>query len=44
MADTTGFTEITSEDELRALLGEPMPRAVTKDRVRLRERAERLYR
>jgi PPOX class probable FMN-dependent enzyme len=38
MADTTGFTEITSEEELRALLGEPMPRAVSKERVRLHER------
>ncbi|HEV7897393.1 MAG TPA: pyridoxamine 5'-phosphate oxidase family protein [Planosporangium sp.] len=38
MADTTGFVEITSESELRDLLGEPMPRAVTKERVRLHER------
>ncbi|GIG86161.1 pyridoxamine 5'-phosphate oxidase family protein [Plantactinospora endophytica] len=29
--------EITSEAELRELLGEPMPRAVTKERVRLHE-------
>jgi PPOX class probable FMN-dependent enzyme len=36
--DTTGFVEITSETELRELLGEPMPRAVTKERVRLHER------
>jgi PPOX class probable FMN-dependent enzyme len=38
MLDTTGFSEITSEAELRDLLGEPMPRAVTKERVRLHER------
>jgi PPOX class probable FMN-dependent enzyme len=33
----TGLTEITSAAELRALLGEPKPRAVTKERVRLHE-------
>jgi PPOX class probable FMN-dependent enzyme len=38
MVDTTGFVEITSETELRELLGEPMPRAVTKDRALLHER------
>ncbi|NJC69477.1 pyridoxamine 5'-phosphate oxidase family protein [Planosporangium thailandense] len=38
MVDTTGFIEITSPAELRDLLGEPMPRAVTKERVRLHER------
>jgi PPOX class probable FMN-dependent enzyme len=38
MTDTTGFAEITSEEELRDLLGEPMPRAITKERVRLHER------
>jgi PPOX class probable FMN-dependent enzyme len=31
-------TEITSESELRALLGDPMPRAVTKERTRLHAR------
>ncbi|MEU6041408.1 pyridoxamine 5'-phosphate oxidase family protein [Actinomadura sp. NPDC047616] len=30
-----GFVEITSEDELRALVGPPKPRAVTKERTRL---------
>jgi PPOX class probable FMN-dependent enzyme len=38
MVDTSGFVEITSETELRDLLGEPTPRAATKDRVRLHER------
>jgi PPOX class probable FMN-dependent enzyme len=33
-----GFVEVTSEGELRAIVGEPMPRAVTKERVRLHER------
>ncbi|MFF4778489.1 pyridoxamine 5'-phosphate oxidase family protein [Microtetraspora fusca] len=32
------FVEITSEAELRELLGEPMPRAIAKERVRLHER------
>ncbi|MEE6257885.1 pyridoxamine 5'-phosphate oxidase family protein [Plantactinospora sonchi] len=32
-----GLVEITSEVELRELLGAPMPRAVTKERVRLHE-------
>jgi uncharacterized protein len=32
------FAEITSEDELRELLGEPLARAATKDRARLHER------
>jgi uncharacterized protein len=34
----SGFVEVGSEAELRELLGEPMPRAVTKERVRLHER------
>ncbi|GAA1806230.1 pyridoxamine 5'-phosphate oxidase family protein [Planosporangium flavigriseum] len=38
MTDTTGLLEITSAAELRDLLGEPMPRAATKDRARLHER------
>ncbi|MFD1933560.1 MULTISPECIES: pyridoxamine 5'-phosphate oxidase family protein [Nonomuraea] len=33
-----GWDEITSEEELRDLLGEVMPRAVTKERVSLHER------
>jgi uncharacterized protein len=32
------LVEITSEHELRALIGAPMPRAVTKERVRLHPR------
>ena len=32
------FVEITLESELRELLGEPMPRSATKDRVRLHDR------
>ncbi|MFI0356850.1 pyridoxamine 5'-phosphate oxidase family protein [Actinomadura sp. 9N407] len=32
------ITEITSATELRELLGEPMPRALTKERVRLHDR------
>ncbi|HEX2771528.1 MAG TPA: pyridoxamine 5'-phosphate oxidase family protein [Micromonosporaceae bacterium] len=32
------FVEVGSEAELRELLGEPLPRAVTKERVRLHER------
>ncbi|GAA3983993.1 pyridoxamine 5'-phosphate oxidase family protein [Actinomadura viridis] len=31
------FTEITSETELRELLGEPLPRAVTKERTALHD-------
>jgi PPOX class probable FMN-dependent enzyme len=38
MSETAGFQEITSEAELRALLGEPKPRALTKDRQRLHDR------
>ncbi|MCC5578884.1 pyridoxamine 5'-phosphate oxidase family protein [Microtetraspora sp. AC03309] len=41
MPESAGFTElveITSEAELRELLGDPMPRAVTKERVSLHER------
>jgi len=38
MSEPAGWVEVTSEAELRALLGEPMPRAVTKDRVRLHSR------
>jgi uncharacterized protein len=38
MADGTGIVAVTSEDELRELLGEPTVRAATKDRVRLHER------
>jgi uncharacterized protein len=38
MTVTDGVVEISSEAELRALLGEPMPRAVTKERVKLHER------
>ncbi|GAB3963104.1 pyridoxamine 5'-phosphate oxidase family protein [Actinoallomurus acanthiterrae] len=37
MTDVTAITEITSEQELRELLGEPMPRAIAKERVRLHE-------
>lgn len=35
---TDPFVEITSEEELRALVGEPMPRAATKDRTSLHAR------
>lgn len=35
MALTEGLVEITSESELRDLLGPPVPRAVTKERTRL---------
>jgi len=35
VAPGAGLTEITSATELRELLGEPKPRAVTKERVRL---------
>ncbi|GII89865.1 pyridoxamine 5'-phosphate oxidase family protein [Sinosporangium siamense] len=38
MTETTTYTEITSDAELRALLGEPMPRAIAKERRRLHER------
>ncbi len=38
VSDSAPFVEITSESELRALLGEPMPRAVTKERIQLHER------
>lgn len=37
MTDLTAATELTSYDELRALLGEPSERAVTKDRQRLED-------
>jgi uncharacterized protein len=37
MADTTGWTGIASEAELRELLGEPTERAANKDRTRLHE-------
>jgi PPOX class probable FMN-dependent enzyme len=33
-----GFVEITSESELRALLGEPLPLVVAKERARLHDR------
>ena len=35
--DTTPWTEIGSSDELRALVGEPSPRAANKDRTRLHD-------
>jgi PPOX class probable FMN-dependent enzyme len=38
MTDDAGIVAVTSEDELRELLGEPTVRAATKDRVRLHER------
>lgn len=38
MSEPKGWDEITSEAELRELLGAPMPRAVTKERVRLHDR------
>lgn len=38
MTDVTTFTEIASEEELRDLLGAPLPRAVAKERVRLHQR------
>lgn len=38
MTEAPALTEITSAAELRALLGEPKPRAITKERVRLHER------
>ncbi|GLW97102.1 pyridoxamine 5'-phosphate oxidase family protein [Microtetraspora sp. NBRC 16547] len=37
-AESTELVEITSEAELRELLGHPMPRAVAKERVALHER------
>jgi uncharacterized protein len=37
MADTTEVVEITSEAELRALLGEPMERSIKKERTALHE-------
>ncbi|WP_433413557.1 pyridoxamine 5'-phosphate oxidase family protein [Microtetraspora malaysiensis] len=36
--ESAEFVEVTSEAELRELLGAPMPRAITKERVRLHER------
>jgi PPOX class probable FMN-dependent enzyme len=38
MTRSTEVVEITSEAELRELLGEPVPRAVSKERVALHER------
>jgi len=38
MTVTDSLVEVSSEAELRELLGEPMPRAVTKERIRLHER------
>jgi hypothetical protein len=38
MTSAAAYTPISSEAELRELLGEPMPRAVTKERTRLHER------
>jgi PPOX class probable FMN-dependent enzyme len=38
MAEDAGFAEITSETELRELLGAPLRRALVKERVRLHER------
>src|SRR5688500_1150728 len=38
MSEPGRFVEITSERELRDLLGEPMPRALTKERPRLHDR------
>ncbi|WP_405151443.1 pyridoxamine 5'-phosphate oxidase family protein [Sphaerisporangium sp. NBC_01403] len=38
MTGNADFVEITSKTELRELLGEPMPRAVAKERVALHER------
>jgi PPOX class probable FMN-dependent enzyme len=38
MAATGSLVEISSEAELRELLGDPMPRAVSKERARLHER------
>jgi uncharacterized protein len=38
MTVTDSLVEISSEAELRELLGTPMPRAITKERVRLHDR------
>ncbi|WP_067183677.1 pyridoxamine 5'-phosphate oxidase family protein [Microtetraspora niveoalba] len=38
MEESSEFVEITSAAELRELLGDPMPRAVAKERVTLHER------
>lgn len=38
MTETTEVVEITSAEELRAYMGEPLPRAVTKERPKLHER------
>ncbi|MFI0454310.1 pyridoxamine 5'-phosphate oxidase family protein [Actinomadura sp. 6N118] len=38
MTHAAEFTEVTSEAELRELLGEVMPRAVSKERARLHDR------
>jgi PPOX class probable FMN-dependent enzyme len=38
MPEPSALLEITSEAELRALLGEPMPRSLTKNRARLHDR------
>jgi PPOX class probable FMN-dependent enzyme len=38
MTHAAEFTEVTSEAELRELLGEVMPRAVSKERTRLHDR------
>lgn len=38
MSEAVRYVEITLESELRELLGEPMPRAVAKDRARLHDR------
>jgi PPOX class probable FMN-dependent enzyme len=38
MTVTDSLVEISSETELRELLGTPMPRAVTKERIRLHDR------
>jgi uncharacterized protein len=38
MTVTDSLAEISSEAELRELLGTPMPRAITKERVRLHDR------
>jgi hypothetical protein len=38
MTVTDSLMEISSETELRELLGTPMPRAITKERLRLHDR------
>lgn len=38
MTEISEVVEVTSADELRAYVGEPMPRAVSKERVRLHRR------